>query len=232
MRFYLGFEFEAIPHWERVHPPVTAPSNYKDQAKIEAYISNKLAELQNGAAAREPLTAMLSRAVVVVRGRKSTEEAPSYYRSGDPESGEIHNDDDPQVIFDSAGAHVGGRLLEFILNKRGVIQRAEEQKNPWGNVGLFGCGIHQAMRIAALDWLADGAAGHIPLTMWWLFGKSRDFAYNELPGYIDPISLLFGTSSVPATSVAERFNLPRPDEKSAEEMALFTYALADRTLGM
>lgn len=230
MRFYLGFEYGAIKNWESVHPPIEAPSNYKKPEAINAYVESRLLALVNGGAAKELMTSMLKRAVILQRGVKSTEERPQYRVEGKPESGDIENDGDPQVIFDLSGDHVGRQLLMELMNRVNLTNAVGNASDIWQRVGLFGLGIRRALRVAALDWLHG--EGHLPMALWWTLEADRDFRYNQLPGFIDPVSLLFGSSSIPPTVAAFRFGLPPVDQADALSCAEFTYALVGSALGM
>ena len=183
-------------------PAPKAPSNYKDPAKIQAYIAKEIEKLRDGKAATEMLCGSVKRAVVL-----GTKDA----------SGEIHKLLD---AVDTLEESVADQLGSFIANEHG-----ERIKN--GQLTLFGHQIHRAMHLCVVDLVADG--GRLAFASHWMLGNDPAFGYNRMPGYVDPVSLIFGSSDVDLMGVAMRMRMPAPQE-NAEWKAEFARTLAG-TLG-
>ena len=199
MNLFLGFEFAPIDGWEAVMPAPQAPSNYKDPVKITAYIDKEIEKLRNGKAATEPLCGSLRRAVVIDAAGKD---------------GRIR----PQ--FDSGTAtNAGVQLIEFLLRHGGA-------NRVWPTtLKLFGYKIHRAMQLCAIEIMTTR-----PLTAGeqWLVGQSEHASCNKCAGpFIDPVSIIFGSSDVNIAAAAKRLQLAvPPDDANAAAYAEFSCALA------
>ncbi len=200
MNLYLGFEFAPVEGWENIMPSPQAPSNYKDPAKIQAYVEKAIDKLRDGKASIDPLCGTVSRAVVL--GLKDG-------------SGTIHK------LFDAVDTEeesAGDRLGSFIASE--TDDRIEK-----GLVTLFGYKINRAMRLCAIAMLAGG--GQLALESHWVLGHDPEFAYNCMPGYVDPVSLIFGSSDVDLVAVSKRLDIQMPQD-DAESRAEFACALAGK----
>jgi hypothetical protein len=62
---YIGCTIKPVGNWQSILPAPTAPANYKDQKKIDAYIQAKLQELMSTGAATHPLSGSIDEAVVL-----------------------------------------------------------------------------------------------------------------------------------------------------------------------
>lgn len=70
-------------------------------------------------------------------------------------------------------------------------------------VCVVGYRIHRAMKMLALmNALNNSEPTQVAMFKW------IDDAYNRFPGFIDPVSLMFGTTSIDIYNVAARFGLP------------------------
>jgi hypothetical protein len=200
---YLGFEFAPLQNWQDILPAPKAPINYKDPVKIQAYIDARLVELEQGKAATELLSGRVSRAVVL--GRTT-------------ESGDLTK------LLDIMDMHAGHRTLQFITEFDGCT--GSEQ------LGLFGYRIHRATRLMALDAMFDAkdvSLAYCWAAYRWALDLDYDFRYGQMPGYIDPVSVLFGSSDADLPAVCRRTGLPLVTEQSdAEEMATFAFGLAHK----
>jgi hypothetical protein len=67
---YIGCTLKPVENWQSILPAPTAPSNYKDRGKIDAYIQNKLAELMNGKAATSVLSGAIAEGVILTDDKK------------------------------------------------------------------------------------------------------------------------------------------------------------------
>ncbi len=90
---------------------------------------------------------------------------------------------------------------------------------------LAGYKIHRAMRLAVIEAIAAGWP--VSREELWMLDADPDFRYNRMPGYVDPVSLIFGSSDVDLIAVARRMGL-QPPKDDAESMATFAVALMDR----
>lgn len=61
---YVGCTLKPVENWQAILPAPTAPVNYKDPKKIDAYVQDKLVELMNGKAATHPLSGSIGDAVM------------------------------------------------------------------------------------------------------------------------------------------------------------------------
>jgi len=61
MFIYIGCTIKPVDNWQALLPMPQAPSNWKDQKKITAYVQEKIADLANGKAAQQPLTGAVDR---------------------------------------------------------------------------------------------------------------------------------------------------------------------------
>jgi hypothetical protein len=196
MNLYLGFEFAPIDGWEIVVPVPKPPSNYKDEAKKAAYVAKKIEELRDGKAAVDPLCGSVGRAAVFGTASKAGTIKPLFVSDGEP--------------------HPGAALLEFLHRHAG-------DRFKTGNLTLFGHKIHRAMRLCAIEHMALGAPLH--LSQQWAVELDGDFRYNRFPGYIDPVSVIYGTSDTDLAGAARRLGEDVP-EKRAEDMAELAFRLS------
>ena len=193
MRYYCGFEFAPLDDWQSYVGEVRAPSNYKDGAKIAAYINKRLAELEE-TAARHALAGTISRAVVVRDGK---------------------------TAFDEKDQFVGTKFLEYI-HKDSDWEVDTSRKD---NIVIVGCYMHSAARMAAIDYMKVN--GSLPFGLQWALEMDPDFRYNRVPGFMDPISVIAGSSTHGATAVAKAFGLP-VNENDAESLAVLAAQLGNR----
>jgi len=217
VRFYVGCELNAVPNWEEILPPISAPSNYKDPVKIAAYIAERRDKLAGGEAAEGPLTGMVTRAVVITPGQKGDKVGPDLDE-------ELTENGQPKVIHDTTGRLVSSAVLNGILAECGADTHPEALKN----VVVIGCNIRRNLQLMALDYIA--IEGTLPFALHWAVDFDPEFKYNRVPGFIDPISILFGSSSVDPVAAGKRFGLP-VDPADAQSLALLAFHLSKR-LGM
>lgn len=217
MRFYIGCELNAVPNWEEILPPISAPSNYKDPKKIAAYIADRRDKLEQGEAAEGSLTGVVERAVVIMPGKKGDKVGPDMDE-------ELTENGQPKVVFDVTGGPIGTTVLNGILAEAGADTNREALKN----IVIFGCNIHRNVRLMAIDYINCGEV--LPFNLHWAVDFDPEFKYNCIPGFVDPVSVLFGSSSTDAVAAGKRFGLP-VDPNDAQSMALLAFHLA-RRLGM
>lgn len=91
--YCVGATYDLQPNWQLFVQKPKAPSNYKDPAKIAAYVDEAWIRLGN-AAAREPLTGKFAQ-VFVTKRSKSGEWEPGG-KEGAPVLAQLEN---PEVIF-------------------------------------------------------------------------------------------------------------------------------------
>jgi hypothetical protein len=203
MIYYIGCEFAPVPNWRDILPPILAPSNYKDQGKIAAYIATKEAELEQGKAATQALTGSISRVLVIGSDEKqSPETLHDFNVSGTP-------------------GPPGSKALEFILEHSGALVKPSRLQE----VVISGVDIRRAVRLMALDYIS--ANGSLPLALHWALGMDPKFRYNRIPGFIDPVSILFGSSAEDTEAAGRRFGLP-VIAGNAESLALFAFHMTKR----
>lgn len=198
MNLYLGFEFAPIEGWEHILPAPKAPSNYKDKAKISAYIAKEVEKLRDGKAATDPLSGSLSR--VVILGNKG---------------GKV------EKLLDATGngpQSVSHQLTEFL----GPHMDTPEKRYA---TTLFGHKIHKAMRLCGIELISDNSS-IVPADRW-LFEIDPEFRYGRIPGYVDPVSTIFGSSDTDLIGVSKRLKLKKPKD-DAESMAELALMLAAR----
>ena len=195
MNLFLGFEFAPVEGWENILPAPKAPSNYKDAAKIKAYIAKEIQKLADGKAAADVLSGALSRAVVL--GEKD---------------GKITKLLD--AVEDGGAQRVSHKLTEFLATTINT-----------GVTTLWGYKINKALRLCGIDLMSD--SGRLVKGDHWLLGFSSDFRYGQSPGYVDPVSVIFGTSDTDIFGIVKRLKLKRPRD-DAEAMAEFAYALTSK----
>lgn len=227
MRLYIGTALKAVDNWQTIHPPIIAPGNYKKPESIAKYVEEETAKLHAGGAAEKTLTGEIDHAVVLQVGSASTEKEKHYVREGVSDSGEIANDGDPQVIYQGSG---GMELLTFIMERTGLLLDAKKRDS----LVLVGCKLKKSMRLAALDWMTRRSDTMLPFSMAWAveMHTGGEFTYNGVPGYIDPLSVLFGSSRTDVGAAARRLGQPEPDEPDAMSMAHFAYWLSRNFLGI
>lgn len=73
-----------------------------------------------------------------------------------------------------------------------------------GDSAVVGYCIHRAMKILALMYASSGQSPAMPVN----FFRAVDDKYNRPGGFIDPVSLLFGTTDIDLYSVAARCGIP------------------------
>jgi hypothetical protein len=207
----------AVPNWEEILPPISAPSNYKDPKKIAAYIAERRDKLEQGEAAEGSLTGTVMRAVVITPGKKGDKVALDADE-------ELTENGQPKVIHDTTGRLVSSEVLNGILAECGADTHPEALKN----IVIIGCNIHRNLRLMALDYIAVEEA--LPFSLHWAVDFDPNFKYNRVPGFVDPVSILFGSSSTDPVAAGKRFGIP-VDPSDAQSMALLAFHLAKR-LGM
>jgi len=128
---------------------------------------------------------------------------------------------DSKKVFDEAGLFVGNKFLDFIF-KDSKLSADSTVKD---HLLVVGCSMHTAIRMAALDYIAIN--GSLPFSLHWALELDPEFRYNRIPGFMDPVSVLAGSSTYGPTAVARRFKLP-VDENDAESLAVLASQLAAR----
>ena len=204
MRYYIGEELTAADNWEDVFPPIEAPRNYKDPQKIAEYIERRKYELATGEASMNPLTGNVTR-VVAIKNKA----------------------DDIDVVFDEAGAGIGAKFLDWFLKDTGMDTDPTLLKEQL----VVGCNVRRDLRLMAIEYIFVN--GSLPFSLWWALDLEADFRYNQIPGFIDPLSAIFGTSSTDMAAAGRRFGLvedPEAKEENldAEARAVLAYQLAKR----
>ena len=182
-----------MENWKDYVGEIKPPVNYKDPAKIAAYITKRTEELQE-TANKHPLSGSIHRAVIVKDGKS---------------------------VFDETGQCVGTKFLEFIFKDSGLQTDATKKDS----LLVSGCYIRVALRLAALDYITIN--GSLPFALHWALEMDPDFRYNRMPGFMDPVSTLAGTSVYGPAAVAKRFKLP-VNAEDAESLAILTSQLAAR----
>ena len=92
---YVGFGFAPVENWAEILPMPKAPSNWKDPAKIQAHIEQKLVELGSGKAATEPLSGSIAAVHVL----------------------SVDDKGKPVKEFEHAGAHAGLEFYTWLRDK-------------------------------------------------------------------------------------------------------------------
>jgi hypothetical protein len=200
--------------------PINAPRNYKDPTKIEEYIANKQAELANGAAAKEPLTGSISRVVGLVKGKRLDQSI-----LGELDSERLKEDGLPQQVFSLYGADAGSRMLDQIMQLAGMVVNPKAKDS----LCLIGHKIHLASRLAAIDWISRGGPSGdaaLPFSLQWALGFDPEFKYGHIPGFIDPIQLVFGSSTVDINAAASRLSVDYTDD--ADQSARMSFELSKK----
>lgn len=198
--YYVGFRFVPVENWEGILPTPKAPSNWKDPAKIEAYVQQKLIELRDGKAATEPLSGGVAGIVVLADKKKK----PVF---------EIHNN-----------PHAGSEFYSWFCGRAQMPTCAPFKPT------LIGIKIHRAARLIALDVI--GLTGMAPGMLQWAIDLDPEYRYNRSPGFIDPLSVLFGSSDTDLLGACRRLGIAElVDRNNATSMALTSRRLG-KLLGL
>ncbi|KKN28032.1 hypothetical protein LCGC14_0858440 [marine sediment metagenome] len=119
--------------------------------------------------------------------------------------------------LDVEGHHVGAEFYDWFC------------KNvPARRPVLVGLKIRRAMQLIALDVISTRGS---VAEMGWALGLGSQYQYNALPGYIDPLSVLFGSSDTDLDGACRRLGLPTEDPGDAVSMALLAVRLG-KQLGL
>jgi len=221
MRFYIGCEIEAVPNWRDILPPVTAPANYKNPEKIAAYIADMTDKLEFGDAAKGSLSGMISRAVLITPGAAGDPAAPDT-----PEL--LTENGQPKIVLDTSGPGAGPEALEYMMSAAEVHTVTDLE-----NLAIFGIDIRRNARLMALQYIHTGHS--LPYHLHWAVDFEADFGYNRVPGFVDPLHVLFGRASdwrgkeSARDPIAAGLRLGLPvDPEDAESMAVFAFQLLAR----
>ena len=109
----------------------------------------------------------------------------------------------PGTGLDVEGHHVGAEFYDWFCKSL-----------PARRPTLVGLKIRRAMRLIALDVISTGGS---VADMGWALEFNPQHPYNE---YIDPLSVLFGSSDTDIAGACRRFGLPAEDPGDAVAMAL------------
>lgn len=205
MRYYIGTELSAADDWESIYPPIEAPRNYRDPQKIAEYIERRKYELATGEAAMNPLTGRVTRVVVIKNKPDETQD----------------------TVFDEANLSVGAKFLDWFLKDTGMDVDPAKLKDQL----VIGCNVRRDLRLMAIEYIFVN--GSLPFSLWWALDLEADFRYNQIPGFIDPLSAIFGTSSTDMAAAGRRFGLVEDSEDTepdldAEARAILACQLAKR----
>lgn len=102
-------------------------------------------------------------------------------------------DEDKKVIYDEEGEHVGACALLKLSEHLDLV--SPERGSP-----IFGLKLQRMLRLMALDLAMT--EGEIPTKAQWAVGLDPRVRYNQ--HFIDPISVLFGSSDTDPWAVARR----------------------------
>lgn len=116
--------------------------------------------------------------------------------------------------LDVEGHHVGAEFYDWFC-----------KSVPARRPTLVGLKIRRAMRLIALDVIST--KGSVAEMAWALEFYSQ-YQYNTVPGYIDPLSILFGSSDTDLDGACRRLGLPVEDPSDATAMALLAARLGKR----
>jgi len=128
---------------------------------------------------------------------------------------------DGDTVFDER-SFVGVKFLEFISKDSGLDKNPATTKD---NLLIVGYKMHTAARLAALEYIAVNGA--LPFALHWALELDPEFRYNRIPGYMDPVSVLSGSSTHGVAAVAKKFGLP-VNQEEAESLAVVASQLASR----
>ena len=125
-------------------------------------------------------------------------------------------DENEKVIHEGGGALAGaGALMALSARKNGII---------------FGLKLRRMVRLMALDFALND--GEIPTKAQWAVNLDPKFQYNRglnphtsQGGFIDPVSVLFGSSDTDLHAVARRTGYADKAPDNALDMATFALKL-------
>lgn len=141
-----------------------------------------------------------------------------------PLAGSIHRAvvvKDGKTDFDEKGQFVGTKFLEYIYKDSGWSKSSTAKDS----LVIVGCNMHLAARIAAIDYMKVN--GSLPFALHWTLEQDSDFRYGRVPGFMDPVSVIAGSSTHGPAAVAKVFGLP-VDENDAESLAVLAAQLGAR----
>jgi hypothetical protein len=127
----------------------------------------------------------------------------------------------------SSGNLLSGTSLGHVEVKGGVEFVAKLCELS-GSHTVVGYKIHKACQLAAIEYMAT--KGPLPKDAWWMLDADQQRAYGRLGGYIDPVSLIFGSSDVDLGGVGRRLNIVF-DLVNPKELAIAAHTMA-RLLGL
>lgn len=170
MNLYMGFQFAAVANWEEIIPAPTPPKHYKDPVKKKEYVEKAIASMANGLNTVDVRCGYIEGVEILHKDGKKNKLVPYWdpkrYAQFSTALDAVHSTfEDPPVI-------------EAMKQKR---------------LSVFGFDIHRAMRLAAIDWMAQGET--MSFSKQFMLDLDEDFRYNRFPGFIDPLKLIFGTTT-------------------------------------
>jgi len=205
MLYYIGCTFAPINNWED-YVDIRAPRNYKDPAKIAAYVAERKQELAGGKAAISPMTGAIADVAIIKKLTPDTQTDKTW----------------KDEVAQCKGPLSGAKALEFIQNDSGLIT----SPSALSKLVIVGCEMLEMVAIMAVEYIE---ANHmLPYNLQWLVNFHPSFKYNETPGFVDPARLLFG-HDVDMRLAGARFGLPPPT--TATDKAVLAVQLG-RRLGL
>lgn len=159
-------------------------------------------------------------AMYINKRREELEETASKH----PLAGHIHRAvviKDGKTVFDEAEQLTGAKFLEFIFKD----SKLNVDSTKRDTLLVVGCNMHVAMRMAALDYITVN--DQLPFALHWALELDPEFRYNRVPGFMDPVSVLAGSSTHGPEAVARKFGLP-VNVDDAESLAVLASQLAAR----